>query len=78
MTKAADELAPSPAHTRIPFELHHTCALCIPAILYLADKWKRRGPQGTRWAEMKCILLLSQGHAQAKLAIDAFVFAASV
>ena len=35
-------------------------------------------PQGTRQAEIKCILQLSQGHAQAKLAIDVFVFVASV
>ena len=54
-----------------------THVLCKFSLFCLTDYWKDTS-SSMRWTEMKCILLLCQGHAQGKLALDAFVFAASV
>ena len=52
----------------------HVCP--VHSCCSTSQTMEKMSPQGTRWAEM--YPLLSQGHAQAKLAVDVFVFVASM
>lgn len=52
----------------------HVCP--VHSCCSTSQTMEKMSPQGTRWAEV--YPLLSQGHAQAKLAVDVFVFVVSM